>query len=185
MSRAESCPLVSHPPSFHFQTMPDGCNPPLEGGRCRSTPSPMAGRHPAPSPQQGRGPALPKPPFSLFGARSWTEVTAPEEGRVKHPWVLVPSRAVCLRWELRTCLKSRRKRDLTPLLPHHASCGFGLCLIFWIAENHPRVYRRVHFTAEKIQTARINHRQERVFLLHLPICGCFIMKNLTYTQRCT
>lgn len=48
-----------------------------------------------------------------------------------------------------------------------------------------RVYRRVHFTAEKIQTARINHGQEHAFLLHLPICGCFIIKNLTCTQCCT
>lgn len=47
---------------------------------------------------------------------------------------------VCLRRDLGTCLESHLKQDLTPLLPRHVSCGFGLGLTFRIAENHGLVF---------------------------------------------
>lgn len=56
---------------------------------------------------------------------------------------------LCSRRDLGTCLESHLKQDLTPLVPRHVSCGFGLGLSFRIAENHSLV-----FTGESISLAR-------------------------------
>lgn len=88
VSRAVSCPpprFLSVLP-FVFKLCLVGAIPPVAPGRGKAQGSPQPhGGHPALSPQQGRGPELPDAPFSLFGARSWAEVTASRRGERKAP----------------------------------------------------------------------------------------------------
>lgn len=128
-------------------------SPPVASGRrkVQSSPQPHKGHSASlvPSP-----PVTPRIPFlPVWGQEFGRSYRI--KGRMSEPALCGQSRQgltswpVCFRRDLGTCLESHLKQDLTPLVPHHVSCGFGLGLTFRIAENH-----RLVFMGESISLAR-------------------------------